>query len=424
MKEIKLEGLDESIYYKKLKNGLDVYLMPYKNKTNYIMHYVTKYGSVNTEFVPYGKKEMIKVPDGIAHFLEHKMFEQEEGPIPFQFAAQSGADCNAMTSYTSTRYLFEGNKGFEENLEYLINYVSSPYFTDENVEKEKGIIIEEIKQYDDQIEWELDNLMRAATYQIDPVRYDIAGTKESVSSITKENLYDCYNSFYQPSNMFMMICGNFDKDKALEIIEKNEKLNKLNTNNKIKEKEFKEPFEVTNKYQVIERNVANQKLGYTIKIPFDKKEDRYTYSLYLGLLQNLLFGLSSEFRERMRNENKMSSFYCDREHTKDYVTLLFVAETDKPDELKEEIEKYVKNIKIDDKEIERVKKVWISSEVMMIDNIDITLNNMIYDIIEFGRLIPNKTEIFRSLSKEKLEKIIKEIDFTNSSTIIVKPIKK
>lgn len=424
MKEIKLEGLDESIYYKKLKNGLDVYLMPYKNKTNYIMHYVTKYGSVNTEFVPYGKKEMIKVPDGIAHFLEHKMFEQEEGPIPFQFAAQSGADCNAMTSYTSTRYLFEGNKGFEENLEYLINYVSSPYFTDENVEKEKGIIIEEIKQYDDQIEWELDNLMRAATYQIDPVRYDIAGTKESVSSITKENLYDCYNSFYQPSNMFMMICGNFDKDKAIEIIEKNEKLNKLNTNNKIKEKEFKEPFEVTNKYQVIERNVANQKLGYTIKIPFDKKEDRYTYSLYLGLLQNLLFGLSSEFRERMRNENKMSSFYCDREHTKDYVTLLFVAETDKPDELKEEIEKYVKNIKIDDKEIERVKKVWISSEVMMIDNIDITLNNMIYDIIEFGRLIPNKTEIFRSLSKEKLEKIIKEIDFTNSSTIIVKPIKK
>ena len=200
MKEIKLIGLDQNVLYEKLENGLEVYFIPYKNKTNYTMHYITKFGSRNTTFKPINTNEMITVPDGIAHFLEHKMFEQEDGVDPFSFAAKTGTASNASTNFKITRYFFEGNNGFEENLDYLLTFVNSPYFTDESVEKEKGIIAEEIKQYDDEVEWFLDEELRKAVFKDDPVRLDIAGTVESISKITKELLYQTYETYYQPSN--------------------------------------------------------------------------------------------------------------------------------------------------------------------------------------------------------------------------------
>ena len=118
MKENKFDlvNLDATVYKYILENGLSIYLLPYDNKNNYYIHYVTKFGSVNTEFVPIDEDEMTKVPDGIAHFLEHKMFEMEEGMNPFEFSSRTGTNCNASTGHKCTRYLFEGTKAFEENL--------------------------------------------------------------------------------------------------------------------------------------------------------------------------------------------------------------------------------------------------------------------------------------------------------------------
>ena len=221
MKTIELVGLDQNVYYEKLENGLEVYLIPYTNKSNYTMHYLTKYGSIQTTFIPYGKKEKITVPDGIAHFLEHKMFEQEDGIDPFTFASKTGTYSNASTNYECTRYYFEGNKAFSENLNYLLDFVGSPYFTDENVEKEKGIIGQEIKQYDDEAEWAFEEVMKKALLQKDNHRVDIAGTVESIYKITKEDLYNTYYTFYQPSNMMLLISGEFDQNEAIEIIKNN-----------------------------------------------------------------------------------------------------------------------------------------------------------------------------------------------------------
>ncbi len=421
MKEIKLKGLDQSVYYEQLSSGLKVYMVPYPNKANYAMHYITKYGSVNTTFIPVGKDKMLHVPEGSAHFLEHKMFEQEDGVDPFTFAAKTGTSSNASTSYRTTRYYFEGNTGFLENLDYLLTFVHHPYFTDENVEKEKGIIAEEIMQYDDEVDWVLDEELRKAIFQKDNTRLDIGGTVESIGKITKEILYDIHKTFYQPSNMVLVISGNFDCDEALQVIKNNQALKEAVTNEKIVEEKVKEPLEVAISKKEIEFNVVNTKVAYGIKIPLKNVKDRYLFNLYLGLMNNIVFGLSSKFRERMKQLKLMTSFYLEREIIGDYLILTYIADSKEPEKFVQEIKKELAHMDIQEEEVERLKKVWISSEVVMVDNIVMTLENMVYDIITYGDIIPNKIDIFRSLTKEELDKTLKSIDFFNTSTVIVRP---
>ena len=421
MKEIELKGLDQSIFYKKLKNGLEVYMIPYQNKANYAMHYITKFGSNITEFIPLGKTTKITIPDGTAHFLEHKMYEQEDGIDPFTFAAKTGTSSNASTSYKTTRYFFEGNSGFDENLDFLLKFIHSPYFTDENVEKEKGIIGEEIRQYDDEIEWVLDEELRKAIFQKDHTRNDIGGTVESINKITKEILYDTYHTFYQPSNMILVISGSFDKEKALNIIENHDILNQVPSNEKIVFDQPKEPVEVKTKTKKIEFNVVNKKVGHSIKIPLTQVKDKLLFNLYLGMMNNIVFGLSSKFREAMKNQKLMTSFYMEREIYGDYLILTYVADSEHPEKFIEELTSRFQNFEIKEEEIERLKKVWISSEVVMVDNISMTLDNLVYDIITYGDIIPNKIDILRSLNKKDLDKTLKSIDFTNSSTVYVYP---
>lgn len=421
MKTIELVGLEQNVYYEKLDNGLEVYLIPYKNKSNYSMHYITKYGSIQTTFIPYGKKEKITVPDGIAHFIEHKMFEQEDGIDPFTFASKTGTYSNASTNYECTRYYFEGNKCFDENLNYLLDFVGSPYFTDENVEKEKGIIAEEIKQYDDEVEWILEEEMKRSLFQKDNHRIDIAGTIESIYKITKEDLYNVHNTFYQPSNMLLLISGDFDKDNAIEIIKNNKTLNNAKTNFEIKVFMEEEPLEVHDKEKRIPFNVVNSKVGYGIKIPLKGVKDIYKFSLYIGMMLNIKFGLSSIFREKLKQEDLFTAFYMEREIIGDYLIIQFKAVSEKPKQLIEKIEEELSNKEIDEKELERLKKVWISSEVIMIDNSSITLDNIVSDIIEYGKIIPNKTEIYRSLNKKEYDKVISSLDFSNTSTVIIYP---
>ena len=421
MKAIELKGLDQTLYYEKLENGLEVYMLPYKNKSNYTMHYLTKYGSIQTTFIPYGEKEKITVPDGIAHFLEHKMFEQEDGVDPFTYTAKTGTYSNASTNFECTRYYFEGNQAFQDNLNYLLDFVGSPYFTDENVEKEKGIIAEEIKQYDDEVEWVFEEEMKKALLQKDNHRIDIAGTIESINTITKEDLYNTYYTFYQPSNMFLVISGDFKVEDAINTIKNNETLRNAKTNFKVKVFQEEEPLAVNEKIKELEFNVVNTKVGYGIKIPIKHIKDKYLFNLYIGLMLSIKFGLSSVFREKLKKEQLMTSFYMEREIVGEYLIIVFKADSETPFELIEEIKKELANIEILEEEIDRLKKVWISSEVIMIDNINMSLENIVDDIIEFGDIIPNKVEIFRSLNKKDYDKILSSIDFSNSSTVIIRP---
>ncbi|TCP55559.1 putative Zn-dependent peptidase [Tumebacillus sp. BK434] len=222
MREIRNEQLKLSAFHDQLDNGLDVYVIPREGfKQTYAM-FSTKYGSIDREFVVPGESEPTIVPDGIAHFLEHKMFEQENGEDVFKTFARYGAMSNAFTSFDTTAYLFSSTDFLDENLTTLLNYVQEPFFTDENVEKEKGIIEQEIRMYDDDPNWRVYFNLIEGMYQVHPIAIDIAGTVETIQQIDKDTLYKCYNTFYHPSNMSVVVVGDCDPAHVHALIRENQ----------------------------------------------------------------------------------------------------------------------------------------------------------------------------------------------------------
>lgn len=213
----------EEYIYAVHPTGLEIYLMPRPEFASAYAVFGTRYGSVDTDFVSNGKE--ISVPEGIAHFLEHKLFESEDGDA-FSRYSVTGASANAYTSFDRTCYLFSCADKFFDNLDILLDFVQSPYFTKETVDKEQGIIGQEIRMYDDNAPWCVMFNMLRAMYKSHPVRVDIAGTVESIAKIDKDLLYTCYNTFYNPGNMFICIAGNFPLDETLQKIEKSIKTEK------------------------------------------------------------------------------------------------------------------------------------------------------------------------------------------------------
>jgi len=421
MKKISQKGLDQDIFLKTLKNGLEVILIPYENKNNYFMTYATKFGSTITSFIPNNSKKMIKVPDGIAHFLEHKMFEQPSGEDPFTYYSQSGTGANASTSFDSTQYICYGTKNFKENLSYLIDYVNTPYFTDENVEKEKGIITEELKMYLDIPDFQIENELRKSIYKTNPRRIDIGGTVEEIEKITKEDLYLCYNNFYSPNNMFILIAGNFNVDEAINIIE--EKLKDKPIIKLPKIKKVKEIDAVNKKEETIYSDIKIPKLGLGLKIP--KKNinisSKVELDLYLSMLTSIIFGSSSEFREKLRSNKLINNLYTEWETTEDHKVLLLYASTENIEELIQEIKNELKNINMDEKAFERIKKVWIANEVKITDHIEATVGNLYDDIVRYNKVISNRTELIRKMKFSKLLDIISNIDMNNTSIVKMLP---
>lgn len=419
MREIKLNGLDMSCYLERLDNGLEVIMLPYTNKKNYFISYATKYGSEVTKFVPVGEKKEIKVPDGIAHFLEHKMFEQEDGIDPFSFFSESGTGSNASTSFDYTQYICYGTKAFEKNLKYLLTFVNRPYYTDENVEKEKGIIAEELKMYDDIAEFRLEMKLRENVYHLHPRRIDIGGAIPEIMKITKEDLYACYNSFYSPNNMFVLIVGNFDKGNALDIVR--EVVGPIKNRGDTKVCEITEKKSIKTKFEEVSYPINVAKLGVGIKLDSSVLEmDLLHKDLYLTMISTLMFGSSSLFRERVRNMKILNNFYTEWEYIKDMHTFFMMASSDNPRELLQEIESEIKNFKFDEEAFKRMKKVWIANEVKMIDDIDSTVHNIFEDYLKYGEVVADKINIIRELEFDKLQEVFKKIDFNNKAVVVMK----
>ena len=212
--------LGETVYYGEHPSGLRVYVMPKAGYSKSGAYFATNYGSVDRQFILPGEKGVTTVPDGIAHFLEHKMFEQPDGGNVFEAFSRYGANANAFTSFTMTAYYFTCSENLYENLDVLLDFVTSPYFTKENVEKEQGIIGQEIRMYDDDPDWRVYFNAIKCMYHNHPVKIDIAGTEESISHIDDALLYQCYHSFYDPSNMALFVIGEYDPEKVSEMIDR------------------------------------------------------------------------------------------------------------------------------------------------------------------------------------------------------------
>lgn len=219
MERRKDQVLGETLYVERLPAGLPVVVLPKPGWVRKYATFTTHYGSIDSQFTVPGESAPIRVPDGIAHFLEHKLFEEPEGNIFDKFAAL-GANTNAYTYYNLTSYLFSGTDNFSQCLETLVNFVLNPYFTDENVAKERGIIEQELRMYNDSPSWRVHSRLMEAMYHRHPVRIDIGGTIESIQKIDRETLYRCYRTFYHPSNMVLLVTGDVDPRQVVDQVSK------------------------------------------------------------------------------------------------------------------------------------------------------------------------------------------------------------
>ncbi len=414
-------NLDQDLYTFTLENGLQVYLVPFKNQKNYYAILGCKYGSRDIEFKV--KTESIKTPLGTAHFLEHKMFEMEDGIDPFKFFSKSGVNTNASTTFDNTRYYIWGINDLEKNLNYLLDFVYTPYFTDSNVSKEKGIIKEEILMYEDDPEWAMDDEMRKNLFYNLPSREKIAGTVDSIMDITKDDLYHAYNAFYHPNNMVLVIGGNINPQKIEKLIRNHKKLNSIKKIDVVKRKVYKEPTDVYSEFKAIYKNIKIPKVRFSVKINKEKFKDfsDIEQNMYLGIIMSSLFGSTSNFKEYVTQEELTSGFYIEKNTFDSFMTLDITGESDKADLFIEEIKKTLENVKVKHDELERIKKVWIASEIRMIDSVEMTVDNIYSDFIMYNKVYLNRVECIKNLNSKRLNKFIKELDLSNQSLVMALP---
>lgn len=291
------------------KSGVTVFMMPMEGFLTACAQLSVKFGSQDNTFSINGG-EIRKIPDGTAHYLEHKLFESEEKNA-FELFAQTGAACNACTSFDYTQYYFSGADNFAKNLEILLGFVQEPYFTPENVEKERGIIGQEITMYRDSPNWRVFTNLLEGMFAENPVRLDIAGTVESISEISDKTLYDCYNAFYNPSNMYLCVSGNFNPDEVVRVCE--EKLKDRKPLN-VGTAPYSEPREVVKRRAEIVMPVAKPIFEIGFKTPLPKSGAEFSdYSedlLYYDILFDAMFGGISDFFERMRENGSINEQFC------------------------------------------------------------------------------------------------------------------
>jgi predicted Zn-dependent peptidase len=372
MEKIQYDKLEETLYHEVMDNGLQVYVLPKPAFQKTYATFATKYGSVDNHFHVAGGEETT-VPDGIAHFLEHKMFEEPEGDI-FATFASNGASANAFTSFDQTVYLFSATENIETNLSTLVDFVQRPYFTDENVEKEKGIIGQEINMYADNPDWRVYFGLIEAMYSKHPVRIDIAGTIESISTITKETLYACYNAFYHPSNMLLFIVGGVEPEKVFTLIRNNQKSKSYDKQGEIKRIFEDEPEQVATKRLENKLAVSIPKIMFGFK----EKVDGLTggaavkRDLTTKLMLDLLLGSSTALYQKLYDEELISdSFGYEFNSSAQYAFSAIGGDTKDPDLLLKRIKEEVDQILgtgFAEKDFERARKKKMGGYLRMLNS--------------------------------------------------------
>ena len=424
MEKIELKNVDKTIYREVLDNGLEIIIIPnneFSKKKNYYFNYGTYYGALNNEFVPKGESKMTIFPNGIAHFLEHKMFESKDGNKPFDFYAKTGSYVNAFTSYKSTCYIVTGNKKMKENLEYLLTFVNSPYFTDENVAKEQGIISEEAAMNDDNPDYLAYKTINKNLYKLSPYNIPILGTTSTIKKITKEDLYACYNIFYRPSNMFLVVGGAVSPDEVLKITTDTLARFNLEKDKDIKIKHYKEPVKVVKDYEEIKREVQVEKLAMGFKMEKAKFpiKNKVILDLYLNMIVSLCFGSSSEFREMIRKRHLVSRSGYYFQDVDNIITFMVEADVLNYPVYIKELENYLANLSIDEIDLERMKKVWISSEVIKTDYADNLVDNVVDDLVNYHKVVDNYVELIKNMNVTTIMEVINSLDFSNKAIVRV-----
>lgn len=421
------EKIKEKIYYKEMESGLKVYFIPKKGYTKQYAIFATEYGSVDNVFTPINENETIEVPEGIAHFLEHKLFEESEENI-FDKFSKLGVNVNAYTNFDQTAYLFSSTENFYESLETLVKFVQHPYFTDENVEKEKGIIEQEINMYKDNAGWRVFFNCLTAMYYEHPVKIDIAGTVESIQDIDKELLYSAYNTFYNPTNMVLCIVGDLSFDEIVHVVNKSERkdykeVEKINRVFPMEPKGVKE--------KLIEEDMMTSNpifyMGYKDNDCGLTGEAELRKDLITNIILDMIFSSSSIFYNELYDEGLIdSSFGAYFTGKTTYGHSLIVGESENPKEVYNRIlnliERPVEQILLEE-DFNRVKKDEIGGFLMGLDSIEFIASSFI-DMYFTDFMFTDYLELLESIEYEEIKKRFKE-HFRNDNVVlsIINPIK-
>ena len=383
MEKIVNDIIKEELYFETLENGLRVYFMPKRGFVKKYAILATDFGSNDLEFVPKGECNRIRVHEGIAHFLEHKMFEQPDGGNAFDLFSKYGASANAFTNFNMTAYLFSATENFNECLAHLIDYVQTPYYTEENVEKEKGIIAQEIKMYDDDPSWQVYFNALKAMYQKHNVRIDIAGDVDSIYKITPDELYKCYNTFYNPSNMILFVIGDLDENEVMDVIKKANHSDIDKIEGKIQRFPNEEPKEIAQK-EIVEKYQVSMpmfNIAYKDEDVNLRGKELLKKEVVSDILCDMIFKTGSELNEDMYMKGMVNdSFYGGFYSEVEYAFTLISGEGKDPHKVKDTITEYLERYKKEGLSrvgFERAKKKKIGEFLKYMDSMEFIANNFI-----------------------------------------------
>ena len=395
---IKNDILEEGYYSIEHKSGLRIYVYPKKDYASTYAVFGTKYGSIDTRFKRSDKADFTEIPAGTAHFLEHKLFESEELDA-FQRYAKTGASANAYTSFDRTCYLFTCTGNFKENFQILLDFVRHPYFTEETVQKEQGIIGQEIDMYKDSPEWEcLFNLLDAM-YVNHPVKIDIAGTKQSISEITADMLFSCYNTFYNLSNMALAVAGNTTVEEVLEIADS---LLEADEDVTVERAFLDEPAEIVKSYVEENLPVATPVFAFGYKESHETHERTLEEEIAMSIILDILAGqMSPLYKELLDDGLVNNTFSTEYFNGYNYAAPIFSGESTDPQTVAEKIKKRIAELKktlITEEQFETVRKKQYGKTVRAFSDIDTLANGLVVSHFENEELFSE----FEVIKKMKL----------------------
>ena len=412
MNILESKKIKEKAYLEKLDNGMIVIIIPKPNLDKKYIIWGTHFGSIDNRFIMPKTGEEVFIPDGVAHFLEHKMFEQPNGTNSLDTLMALGLDANAYTTNDHTAYLFECTDNFYEGLDELMDYVQHPYFTDENAEKEKGIIAQEIKMYDDEPGWRLYMNAMDCMYKENPIKIDIAGSVESINKITPDVLYKCYNTFYNPSNMIMAVCGDFKPEELLQEIKKRlipkEEQGKITRIYPEKEMTINKPY----KEDKMEVSIPLFAIGYKDIEGMDNEKDIVKKHIAIEILLNMIIGKSSENYKKLYEAGELlAEPDLDYEFSKEYAHVVISGKSKNPQVIKNAVENAVEEFKnkgLNEEHFDRIRKKVYGDYVVEYNSVGNIARMFLADNIK-GINSFDYIEEFNSVTKKYTEEILKNV---------------
>ncbi len=414
----------ETVYCYEHASGLKAFVVPKKGYSKKHATYSTHYGSINNEFQVPGEKEITRVPDGIAHFLEHKLFEQETGSVMEKFS-KLGSSPNAYTGFSQTVYLFSCTDKFEDNFKLLVDFVQNPFITEESVEKEKGIIGQEIMMYQDNPGWRVFFNLLKAFYSNNPVRTDIAGTVESISKINRETLYKCYNTFYHPSNMVILVVGDVDPQRVFEQVDAGIKPSKPQT--EIKRIFPSEPARVSTNYaeQKLAVSMPQFQMGFKDADFSSKGMESLKREVAVRLILEMLMGRSSEFYNSLYVEGLINtSFDFDYTIEENYAFSLFGGESSDPAAVRDRITAQIGNMRkkgLDKADYERIRRAMFGRFMKQLNSIE-RISHTFISVYFKGVNIFDYLEVYDKITIEYVNEILNQhFNLDNMALSVIKP---